>query len=277
MVHLGEDGGRLAENVHGKEVGGDEELELGGVVGGAERRSNEPHRLHRMSQAHAGLGVQLTVCHAEEEVRAVPLLALLGGEGLQDGFHRLEPKPVKDGSVTRHLPVVVGQTQRIAVRIYLPLALEHVGVLGRTRFIVVTVVSGRALVERICVRVYVDERELLADNACKHLAQVLVFLAKLYIGPHLGAGIPQPHGMDVSGINEGEAGVLVIVYGGVQRVGKTVPEHPAQLGIAQLGRHPGNFSLDGLGNKQAVLRGGTLVRILLRAAGQRAEHKRDEE
>ena len=203
MINLGEDGGRLAEDIHGEEVGGNEEFELSGVVGGTEGRGDEPHGLHRMSQAHAGLGVQLTVCDAEEEVRAVPLLALLGGEGFQDGLDGLDPEFVKDGSVSRHLPVVVGQAHRIAVRIYLPLALEYVGVLGRAGDVIVSVVTGRALVERIGIRVYVDERKLLTDNAGEHFPQVLVFLAKLHIGPHLGAGIPEPHGVDVSGVHKG--------------------------------------------------------------------------
>ena len=51
-----------------------------------------------MPQTHAGLGVQLTVGHAEEVVRAFAVFALLRGESLEDSLHRPEPEVVKDGA-----------------------------------------------------------------------------------------------------------------------------------------------------------------------------------
>ena len=227
-----------------------------------------------MSQTHTGLGVQLAVCDAEEEVRAVPFFALLGGKGFQDGLHGLDPEIVKDGRISRYLPVVVCQAHRIAVRIYLPLALPHVRVLRGARLVRISVVSRGALVEGVGVRIYVDERKLLADNAGKHLAKMLILLAKIYIGPHLGTGIPQPHSVDVSGIHEGEPGFLVKMDGGINGVGEAVAEHPAQLGIGKLRGHLIYLLLNGLGYKQAVLGSRTLVRIFLCTGtqGQQAQH-----
>ena len=95
-----------------------------------------------------------------------------------------------------------------------------------------------------------------------------VVSAKLYIRPHLGAGIAQPHGVDVAGVHKGETGFLIKMNGGVQRIGEAVLEHPAQLGIGKLRSHFGNLGLYGLGHKQPVLGSRTLVRILLGAGAQ---------
>ena len=170
---------------------------------------------------------------------------------------------------------MIGQTDGIAVRVNLPLALEHIGILGLAGVVRVPEITGGSLVERIGVGVNVNERELLPDYACQHLAQMLVFLAKVHVRPYLRAGIPEPHSVDVPCVHKSEAGGFIVMDGGVQRVGEAVHKHPAQLGILQLRRHLGNLGLYGLGNEEAVLLCGTLVGVFLRTGAQaRAQQQR---
>ena len=163
VVHGGEDLRHLLQRRDGHKVGGDEEFEGRGVVGGTEGRCDEAHRLHRVAPAHHALGVQLAVGLTEEPVTAVAPLPLLLLEGGEDGLRRLHPQVAEDGGVAGLLPVGIGEAHRIAVRVDLPLALEHVRAgSGEVRLV------GRAHgihVERVGVRVDEDALELAVDDA----------------------------------------------------------------------------------------------------------------
>ena len=77
-----------------------------------------------------------------------------------------------------------------------------------------------------------DEGELAVDHSRKEIAEMLVFLRKPYIRPYLSSGIPEPHGVDVTGIHEcSPVPVLVLaeMNGGVESVREAVCKHTSIL------------------------------------------------
>ena len=104
--------------------------------------------------------------------------------------------------------------------------------------------AGGAYVEGVGIGVDVDALELAVDDAGQHLLQLRVFVSQLYVGPYLGTRVAQPHGVDVAGVYKGVV-VAVEVYGGVERVGETVLEHPGEAGVGEQGLHPFDLFLYG--------------------------------
>ena len=264
-----QDLGGLAQGSDCEEVGGHEELEDRGVVGGTEGGGDQAHRLDRVAQAVAGLGVELAVGHAREAVGAVSFLALLLLEHAQDVVHRGGPGRVEDAGVARLLPVGVGEADGIALRVDLPLALVVVGV--HLRVVGLPLAAGGADVEGVGVRVDGQAEELAADGALQHLAYELVFAGQAQVGPHLGTAVAQPHGVDVTRIDEGVGMPVLIGFremdGGVQGVGEAVGEHPAQARVGQQALDFGDLGLDGRSREEPVLRGGAMVHIGLGLVG----------
>jgi hypothetical protein len=94
-------------------------------------------------------------------------------------------------------------------------------------------------VEGVGVRVDEDALELAVDDAGDHPAEAFVLIDKSQIRPYLGAGIAQPHGRDVTGIDIGVGAavfVLGVMDGGVQGVREAFPEHLRELGMGDLRR-----------------------------------------
>ena len=110
-----EDFGGLAQRGDSKEVGGYQELEDRGVVGGAEGGSDQADGLDRIAQAVAGLGVELAVGHAREAVGTVAVLALLLLQDAQDVVHRGGPGLVEDTAVAGAFPVFISETDGVAL------------------------------------------------------------------------------------------------------------------------------------------------------------------
>ena len=148
------------------------------------------------------------------------------------------------------------------MRVDLPLAFEHVRVLGRTGFVLGTF-PGRTVVERIGVRVDGYQAQLGVDYAREHLSEVFIATGQLDIGPDLRPGIPEPHGVDITRIDKGFGRIAVSEMDRrIEGVRETVHEHPAELGILQEGRHFVDFRLDGLTAEQPVRFGRTLRNIV---------------
>ena len=275
-VHFSEDFGGFAEYAHGKEVGRNQEVELGGVVGRAEAGGDESHGLYGMSPAGTCLGVQLTVGHAQEIIRSVTVFALLYGKGFQDVLNGLEPLFPEDGSVAGGLPIMVGQAHGIAVRVNLPLAFVDPGAQGGAGVVRLPLRTHGTVVEAVGVRVQVKQHKLAVDNSGYHFPEMGIGGAELHVWPYLGTGIPQPHSVYVAGIDEG-AGTSLLVFskvdGSVQGIGEAVAEHPAELGVLQHCGHLVNLGLYGLGGEKAFGRGGALVGISARTGGQAGRGK----
>ena len=186
----------------------------------------------------------------------LPLLFLEGGK---DGLRRLHPQVAEDGRVAGLLPVGVGEAHRIALGVDLPLALEHVrtglrevGVVGRT---------DGVHVEGIGVRVDEDAFELAVDDARDHLPEGVVLAHEGEVGPDLGAGVAEPHGRDVAGVDVGVGPsvlILGVMDGGVQGVREALPEHLLQLGMGNLRGDGFRGRIDGWGDEGALLHGRTV-------------------
>ena len=259
VINIREDLGSLAQRGDSEEVGWNEELEDRGVVRRTESRGDQAYRLDRVAAAVIGLGVELAVGLAGEPVRARAVLALLLLKGLESGLDGLEPCLAEHGIVAGHLPVLVGQADRVAVRVNLPLALVVVRV--HVREVRIPFAARRAVVEGVGVRVDADQRELAVDHAGEHIPKMLILVGKLDVRPDLRAGVPKPHGVDVAGVNEcPEVAVFVLaeVDCGVQGVRVAVGEHPGEAGVRQYALHLCDLALDCLGAEKPFLGGRTL-------------------
>ena len=95
---------------------------------------------------------------------------------------------------------MISQSNRITLRVYLPLALVNFKL--HVRHIALPLTSGRTVIEGIGIRVDIYELELTVDHSGEHVAKMFILGSKLDIWPHLRARIPEPHGMYVAGIDE---------------------------------------------------------------------------
>ena len=268
VVDLGEDLGCLAQRGDCEEVGRNQKLKHRGVVGRTESRCDKAYRLHRVASSVVGLGVELAVCLSGEPVRSRAILALLLLESLEGGLDGIQPSLSEDGIVTGHLPVLVGETDWVAVRVDLPLALVVVRVhVGEVR---IPLAARRTVVEGVGVRVDADQGELAVDHAGEHVPKMLVLIGKLDVRPDLRTGVPQPHGVDVTGVDEcPEVAVFVLaeVDSGVQGVRVAVGEHPGEARVFQDALHLGDLVLDGLGAEKTLFWSRTLRLVGLGAVG----------
>ena len=163
---------------------------------------------------------------------------------------------VKDRGVSGCFPVLVGEADGIAVGIDFPFAFEHVGIgLGK---IAGAGGANGLYIEGIGVRVYADALELAADDAGNHAGEGRVFVSQGYIGPYLCAGIPEPHGRNVTGEHVGiRISVFVFhgMHGGIQRIGEAVDEHLAQFGVREKRCGFFHFLFYSLGGEGALFQG----------------------
>ena len=229
---MAQDLGGLVHGRHRHEVGRHEERQDGGVVGRPEHGGDEAHGLHGRPIAIPPHGVEGAVGHACEMVSLACGLALLLVEGGEDVADGVEPVVGKHGVVARDLPIVVGQTDGIAVGVDLILALEHLG--PHLGAILLPPRAGGPIVVGVGVAVDVDALHLSEDDAAQHAAQALVLVGERHIGVDLRARVAQPHGGNVAGIDEGVVvaiGQLSVMDGALEGVGEAVGEHPCELGV----------------------------------------------
>ena len=190
---------------------------------------------------------------------------MLVAERFQDVLDGINPCSIEHTGIARHLPILVGQADRVAQRVDFPLALMqfvfHVGHVA----LPFTSAKNGFHVEGIGKRVYVDAGKLTVDDASHHLFQVSILIGQLYVRPNLSARVTQPHGVDIARIHKGvglaRQSILAEVHGSVQGVGETVAEHPRQLGVFQPGLHLLDGPFYGIRTEQAFLCGGALVTV----------------
>ena len=271
LVHFGQNLGSLPQGGHGKEVGRDEERQCRSVVRRTEDGNNQPQGVGGCAPAVVDGSVRSALGLALEAIRAFVLLALLLLEGAQDVFDGLQPVFVEDAGVARHFPIVVSQTQGIAQGIDLPLAFVQLGL--HRRAVGLPFAAFRSVVEGVGIRVEVDAQELAADHSLEHGFQLGIFVGELHVRPDLCARVAQPHGVDVARIDKG-VGLAVQqaeMYRRVQRVGKTVLEHPRQVGIFQQCLDFGNLLLDDVRLEQPVGRRRALADVASHVIFRRRE------
>ena len=128
----------------------------------------------------------------------------------------------------------------------------------RSRLVGRPFAARRSVVECIGIGIGVDEFELAEDHPGEHVAKVFVLRRELHVGPDLGAGIAQPHGVDIARVDERVVesvfALVLEVDRGVERVGEAVAEHPGQLGIREHLLNLDDGLLDGFGDEEPVLR-----------------------
>lgn len=274
VVDFGEDLGCLAQRGDCEEVGRNQKLKHRGVVGRTESRCDKAYRLHRVAASVVGLGVELAVCLSGEPVRSRAILALLLLESLEGGLDGIQPSLSEDGIVAGHFPVLVGETDRVAVRVDLPFALVVVRI--HIREVGLPFAAGRAFVEGVGIRIQADQRELAVDHAGEHILKMLILIGQLDVRPDLRSGVTEPHRVDVAGVNEGpEVAVVVLaeVHGGVKGVWVAVGEHPGEAWVLQDALHLGDLVLDGLGAEKTLFWSRTLRLVILTLSQRAAEHK----
>lgn len=187
VVDLGEDLGCLAQRGDCEEVGRNQKLKHRGVVGWTESRCDKAYRLHRVAASVVGLGVELAVGLSGEPVRSRAILALLLLESLEGGLDGIQPSLSEDGIVAGHFPVLVGETDRVAVRVDLPFALVVVRI--HIREVGLPLAAGRAFVEGVGIRIQADQRELAVDHAGEHILKMFILIGQLDVWPYLRSGV----------------------------------------------------------------------------------------
>ena len=146
-------------------------------------------------------------------------------EGGEDVGNRLDPLLAKDGVIACHLPVLVSQTNRITERVDLILALKHLWL--HIGVILLPTSPGRSVIVGIGIAVDIDALELAQNHATQHFSQFLVFVGKGYVWPNLCARVTEPHGWNVTSIDEGIVITIAqhsVMNRALQRVGIAVQE-----------------------------------------------------
>ena len=91
----------------------------------------------------------------------------------------------------------------------------------------------RSHVEGIGIGVNEDAGKLAADDSAYEVAKGFVLTHIAQIGPHLGTAVAQPHGMNVTCIDECIIVTIgiAVVYSGVEGVGEAVGKHPVEFRV----------------------------------------------
>ena len=228
----------LTKRNNSKEVGRNEEFEGSGIVRRAERRSNESAWLHWISPAHITLGIELTVGLSQENITTMTILPLLFLKDLQGELDGIKPFVTKDGNIPCSLPISIGKTYRIAVRINLPLALKHISIRLGAGYITLASSTCGTIIECIGIRIDAYQLELTDHRTCNHLGKVRIICGIAHVWPHLGSRIPEPHGSYIAGIDKGISPsvvtILIKVDSCIESIRIAILEHPRQLRIIKL-------------------------------------------
>ncbi len=249
----------------GEQVGGHQVAVTAGVVAGAEAAPGHAGVAHRLAPALVVQGVTGRAVSAGEAIGAV-FVALLGAQHAHDGLHRLVEPLREEGRAAGGQVILFGQPQGIAQRVDLVLALPHpVGGPGR---VVVGLVGGGLPVEGVGVGIPQHALRLPGDDALQHGGHLRLF-GEAHVVQHLGGGIPQPHGGDVAGDDEGVAGGLL--DGGLDGVQEAALKQRPQFGQG------GHFALERRDTRAKGVEAGhggqspfrdLLMRLYCKAAGR---------
>ncbi len=261
------DFGQLTKRLDREQVRGDEEGVEGGVVGGPEGGGDQAGGADRVPGPLERRCIDHDRASADEPVRGRAVLSLFRAEDVQHRPHRPVPIPVEDGNVAGLFGVAIGQTDGVAQGVDLPLPLvdawHHFGAV-----FVPHRHAGRVLVEGVRPRIEQNAFRLPPHQPLDEPAQAVVFFHQGEIGPYLRGGIAQPHRVDVA--RDDERIGLPIDYleidGRIQRVRKTVLEHPRELLIADGRLHLGDRALDGRAREVTLRQWRTLA--LIRRPGE---------
>ena len=183
------------------------------------------------------------------------MLALLRAEGGDDEPHGTRPGLVEGAGVVGRLPIAVRETDGVAERVDLPFALGDA--LLELGFIAATPDERRLREighEGVGVGIDEDAAGLAVDDASEQVAQAWVGGGEREVGPDLGGGVAQPHGLDVAG-EHGGVGPAVEgagLDGGVEGVGVAVDEELAELRVGDPSGALGEELLDGFRAEAAV-------------------------
>ena len=168
----------LSQRSHSHEVGWDEKLQCGCIVGRPEGGGYQSYGLNGCPPPCIVHGIQRTVRDAQKPIAPLSLFFLLFAESLEDIPNRLDPFSPKDTCIACHFPVLKGKSDGITERINLvfPFMQFRFHVRLITHPIAVRV---RHSVEGIGIRVYVDTFQLSVDDSCQHSLQFPVLAGQL--------------------------------------------------------------------------------------------------
>ena len=128
------------------------------------------------------------------------------------------------------LPIVISQIKRGTQGIHLVLPLPHMII--QLRLVLMSPAVG-ALVEGVGIGIDTYLLCLFLNDSLKNFLQFLTLPGILHIGPHLGRGIPQPHGGDVAGDDEVPS-VLRLLHRGLHGVQETLGRQRRQRAVVGL-------------------------------------------
>ena len=175
-----------------------------------------------------------------EGISGIALVILLGFPQLQDLAQGFFHSFIKNGRILYRRFVLFQQPYRIAQGIDLVFPLPVPGV--AVRDILLPAVSVGPFIERVGIGVNTNAAHLTADQPPHQIPENLVVFQKGQVMHHLGGGISQPHGADITGKY-----VCLIIFqkfcGCLCRADKAVLKHPFQLiaAIQLLCRAAGNL------------------------------------
>ena len=157
---------------------------------------------------------------------------------------------------------MVSEADRIAERIDFPFTLMEF--LFHVRKITFPFAAGRPFVEAVGIRIDVDTPGLTVDDAGKHGFHFRIVVCKLDMREYLCRRVTEPHGMDITGQDEGVGLTIhhLVFASRIQCVGKTVFEHPGELRVFQLCLCGGDCFFNGFGCELPFARCRTFTDIL---------------
>ena len=172
------------------------------------------------------------------------------------------PRRVKNAGVAGGAPVRVRESNGVAERVKLPLALGHAWLHIR---LVVDRPAQRRIggVARESIRVRVDKyaSSLPADHARDEPRQPGIFFRKVNIWVHLRRRITQPHCVNVAGDNKSVGLAIQRTWknSGVEGIRKAALKHRSQHGIGNLRLDSHNRGFDGRALKMTIRKAGPSV------------------
>ena len=182
----------------------------------------------------------------------VTILALLLTENSKNLVHGFLPKFTKDTGIASQKPILISQTQGIAQRVNLVLALVHallhLSIVRSPMALLIGIVH-----KGIGIGIKTNKFQLLKDDTLDKFGQFGIVLDIRDICPHLCTRISQPHGINVA--CDDKSLVTIGEHCGIQSVGETVLEHLPQLwrNCHQCLMHLLNLLLYSLAGKTAFL------------------------
>ena len=231
-VDLPGDLSQVAQDHHGVHLGGDEVVVGAGVVRGTEARPGHAGVAHGGAVAAVGQGVGgLGRLGALEGIGRLLGVVLLGLPEIQDDLQHLFVVLIQMPRPSRLFPELVGDEDHRAEGVHLILALpDPGGAEGQVLHVAAVIV---ALVEGVGVGVLGDVDGVALDHLLDDVGQLGALGRHGEVVVHLGGGVAEPHGVDITRDDEGRA-VIQELGGGLQGVGVALGEEQSQIVAAHL-------------------------------------------